>query len=108
MEHEAIAVLTFECINDLLVAGSAQSSNHQSLGLTAGKQGRAVSTWQYAIANFNRTHCACIATINPWLTIQNLATHNLRFDIKQNIANRYFINCAIGSHFCHDIFRDGF
>jgi len=50
-----------------------------------------MGAWQNAVANFNRTHSACVATINAWLTGQNLTANDFGFHFKQQSFNRYFV-----------------
>ena len=48
MQHERVLALSFNGINDLCIPVCAQGSRHQRLGLTTGKQGRAVRPGQHA------------------------------------------------------------
>ena len=72
MKHKAIAVLTCQRINLLLITCRTQSSEYERLSFTARKQGRAVSTWQHTGTNSDWTHGACVTTIDTWLTVENL------------------------------------
>ena len=72
MQHEAVAAVAFERVNDLLVGFSTQSGNHQGLRLTAREQGRAVCAWQNAQADFDRANGARVTAIDTGLTTQNL------------------------------------
>ncbi len=56
-----------------------------------------MGTRQYAITNFNGAYGSGIATINAWLTIKNLATHDLCFNLKQEITNFDFIHLTLSS-----------
>ena len=82
VKHEAFTILALQSIDDLLILLGAQGSNDQRLGLTAGKQYRAMRARQYRGTNADRTHGTGITTINTWLSVQNLSTHNFGFKIK--------------------------
>ena len=43
--------------------------------------------WQHRVANFNGTDGTCIAAINAWLACQDLAAHNVGFNVKQHAFN---------------------
>ena len=42
MQHEALAILAFERVDDWFIGPGAQSGNAECLGFAAGEQGRAV------------------------------------------------------------------
>ena len=79
VKHEAIAVLTGERVNHLLVLLGAERGNHQRLRFAARKERRAVRAWQHAGADRDRTHGACVATVDAWLAAQNLLANGFRF-----------------------------
>ena len=87
MKHEAVTVLTGQCIDFLFVARGAECGHHQRLRLTTGEQGRTVGARQYAATNRNRTNSARIATIDTWLAIKNLRANNLRLQTKHDVAD---------------------
>jgi hypothetical protein len=58
VQHERIATLAFEGIDDLRVAGRAERHRADRLGLTAGEQRRTVSLGQYIDFAGDGTHGA--------------------------------------------------
>ena len=84
MQHEAIAILALQRVDDLLVAAGAQRGNDQRLGFATGKQRRAMGARQHAGANGDRAHGAGIAAIDARLAVENLAAHDLGFQIRKS------------------------
>ena len=87
MKHEAITVLTGQCINLLFITCRTQSSDYECLSFTARKQGRAVSTWQHTGTNSNWAHSTRIAAIDTWLTVENLRANDFGFEIEHHVTN---------------------
>ena len=87
VQHEAVFKLASQSVNALGIALGTQSGNHQSLGFTAGEQGRAMGAGQHRIADFNRAHGAGVAAIDARLASQNLATNNARLDLEQQVVH---------------------
>src|SRR3546814_6406875 len=83
VQHEAIGIFALQCIDGLFVAARAQGSNHHRLGLSAGKQCRAMRARQYTGTDADRADSSGIAAINTRLAIQNLAADNLGLTIKE-------------------------
>ncbi len=94
MEHEAVAVLALQRVDDLLVALGAQGGHHQRLRLTAREQRRAVRARQHRRADLDRAHRAGVATVDTRLAVQNLAAHDLRFELEQDVVDFH----AVGFH----------
>ena len=62
-----------------------------------------MGAWQYAIADFDRAHCAGVATINARLAGQNLAANNAGFDVKQHALDLDTVKGkAVGLQVGHD------
>ncbi len=96
MEHEALAVLAHQGIDDLLVASGSQGHRHQSLRLAAGKQRRTVSPRQHAGTDRDRPHRARIAAVDAWLAVENLVTHDLRFEIEEDVLDLARVDLGAG------------
>ena len=88
MEHEAIAVLAHERVDDLLVARGAEGAATMRLRLAAREQRRAVRARQDAGANRDRPHGARIATIDARLAGEDLLADDLGFEIEQQRCER--------------------
>ena len=84
VHQEAVFVLAGQCIDALGITLCAQCRHHQRLGLTTREQCRTVGARQHRVADFDRPHGACIATINARFAGQNLAAHEAGFDVKQH------------------------
>jgi len=87
MQHEAIRVLTHQCIDLLFIACSTQSCDNQCLRFTTGKQCRTMSTRQDAGTDSDRTHGTCVATIDTRFAIKDLRTNDFCFQIEQDVAD---------------------
>ena len=93
VEQEGIFKLTCQRINTLRIALGTQCGDHQSLGFATCEQRRTMGTGQHRVTDFDRTHCACIATVNTGLTSQNLRTHDVGFDVEQHALDLDAIKC---------------
>ncbi len=88
MHHEAIAVLALKRVDDLFVARSAERRRHQRLGLASCEQRGPVGARQQARADRYRTHRAGIAPIDSRFAVEDLAAHDLRFQLEAD-----FLDC---------------
>jgi len=84
VEHEAVAVLAHQRVDDLLVLLGAEGGDHQRLGLAAGEQRRAVGARQHAQPDLDRPHGAGVASVDARLAFENLAAHDARLQIEQD------------------------
>ena len=104
MEHEAVFKLTRQGVNALCITFCTQGGHHQSLGFTACEQGRAVGAGQHAIANFDSAHRAGVAAVDARLACQNLAAHDLGFNVKQHTFDGHRIElCAFSLQRRHHV-----
>ena len=67
VEHEAVAVLAHQRVDDLLVARGAERGDDQRLRLAAREQRRAVRARQHAGADGDRPHGARVAAVDARL-----------------------------------------
>ena len=100
MKHEAIAVLAHDAVDHLRIACRTQRGHDQCLGFATREQCAAVCTGQHAKANRNGTHGAGIATVDTGLTCQDLATHQLGFDVEQNVLDFDIVGGSVARRFC--------
>jgi hypothetical protein len=81
MQHEILAVLPFERVDDLLILTGPERRHRQRLRLASGEQCRAVSPPKDPDLARNRPDGVGIATVNPRSPAQNSATDDLLFEI---------------------------
>ena len=84
MQHEAVGVFAGERVNDLLVARSTQSGYGQGLSFTARKQCGTVGARQHAGLNIDRADSAGIAAVDARLSVKNLTTNHIGFQMFEN------------------------
>ena len=63
-----------------------------------------MGTWQHAGTDGDRTHGACVATIDTWLTAQDLAAYDLSFQCAEQFA--HFIVRYVLEFRCRQCSRD--
>ena len=95
VEHEALAVLARERVDDLLVAAGAERHGDQRLGFAAGEQGRAVGARQHAHAHVDRPHGARVAAVDARLAVEDLAAHDLRPRLKKVSLTRFDVRLRV-------------
>ena len=66
-----------------------------------------MGAWQNAIADFDRTNGAGVATIDTWFAGQDTATNDTGFQIKQDVADGVGINCYTSRIFAISELRFG-
>src|SRR4029077_11472909 len=98
VEHEALAVLAGERVDDLLVAPGAERDRPQRLGLAAGKQRRAVGARQHADAHGDRAHSARVTAVDARLAIEDLAAHDLRLEVEADVLHGLRGRPALGAY----------
>src|SRR5437763_14963309 len=76
VEHEALAILAGERVDDLLVAPGAERDGDQRLRLAAREQRRAVGARQHADAAADRPYGARDAPVDARLAVEQLAAHD--------------------------------
>ena len=81
MQHEILAVLSLERVDDLLVLTGPERRYRERLGLASGEQCRAVSATKDPDLARDRPHGAAIATVNPRSAPQNSTTDDLLLEI---------------------------
>ena len=81
VQHKAVGVFAAQCVDDLLIARSAQRGNGKGLRFATGKQCRAVCARQHVGLDVDGAHGAGVAPINARLPRQNLTTHHIGFQL---------------------------
>ncbi len=87
VQHEAVGIFALQRVDFLLVTRGAQGRHHQRLGFATGEQGGTVGARQYAGTDGDRAHGAGIATVDARFAVENLAAHDLGFQV----LNRFLI-----------------
>src|SRR3984893_690282 len=85
VQHEILAVLPFERVDDLLVLTGPERRYRERLGLASGEQCRAVSAAKDSDLARNWPDGAGIATINPRSAPQHSATDDLLLEILEQL-----------------------
>ena len=88
MQHEVLAVLALERVDDLLVLAGAERRDDQRLCLAAREQHRAVRPWQDADLAVDRPHRSRVASVDPSPVAQNGAAHDLLLDILEQFQRQ--------------------
>ena len=87
MQHEALAPVAFQGIDDLRIARGAEGGRDQRLGLAAREQRRAVGARQHTHLDSDRSYGLEIATVDAWLAVEDAITHDLAFETEERIAH---------------------
>ena len=85
VEHEAVAVLAHQRVDDLLVARGAERGHDHRLRLAAREQRRAVRTRQHAGADADRAHGARVAAVDARLAGEDLLADDLRLEVEHEV-----------------------
>ena len=97
MEDEAIAALSGEAVDDLLILLRAKRREGERLRFAAGEERGTVGARKDAHADFDRTHRAGVAAVNTGLAAENTVTHKVRFHFKQNAVHFVLIERGFGA-----------
>ena len=96
VEHEALAVLAHQRVDDLLVARGAERGDDQRLRLAAREQRRAVRARQHAGADGDRAHGARVAAVDARLAGEDLVADDLRFEVEQRCCSTWLRVSGVG------------
>ena len=81
VQHEVLAVLAFERVDDLLVLPGAERRDAQRLRLAAGEQGGAVRARQHAHLGDDRAHGAGVAPVDAQPGVQDGVADDVGFQL---------------------------
>ena len=87
MQHERLATLAFERIDDLRIAGGAERGGDQRLGLAAREQRRTVGTRQHADLDRDRAHGLEVAAVDARLAVEDALAHDAALELEQFFAD---------------------
>ncbi len=89
MQHEVLAVFSLERIDDLLVLPGAERGDGQRLGFAAGEQRAAMAARQGADLSHDGTHRFGIAPVDALAGLDDIAAHDILFDILEDAARHF-------------------
>ena len=87
MQHEVLAVLALERVDDLLVLAGAERGHHQRLGLAAGEQRRAVGARQHADLGHDRADGLGVAAVDALAGVEDGAAHDVGLEVAELLAD---------------------
>ena len=85
VQHEWVATLTFQCIDDLGISGRTQSNRANRLGFTTGEQGGTVYFSQDVHFTGNGTYSAGVTTVDTGFTGQNALAYQILLNALEDI-----------------------
>ena len=86
MQHEVLAVLALERVDDLLVLAGAERGHDQRLRLAAGEQRRAVGARQHADLGHDRTHGLGVAAVDALAGVEDGVAHDVGLEVAELLA----------------------
>ena len=79
VQHEALAVLAFQRVDDLLILAGAQRGHAEGLGFAAGEQRGAMGARQDADLGHDRADGAGVAAVDPDARVENGVADDVGF-----------------------------
>ena len=96
MQHEPLAVLAGQRVDHLLVLAGAERGDDQRLGFAAGEQCRAMGPGQNADFADDRTDRLGVATVDADAGIEDLAAHDVGFQLLEDLAGNLKVVRLLG------------
>ena len=84
MQHEVLAVLALERIDDLLVLPGAERGDAQRLRLAAREQRGAVRARQNANLGDDRPHCPGVAAVDAHAGVEDAVADDVRLQVMED------------------------
>ena len=110
MQQERFLVGSLQRVDELFVFGGAERGDHQSLGLAAGKQRRAVGARQHADFRHDRPHGLDVAAVDALAGVEDVPAHDLGFELLEHAGDLKLVVFrfgAFGEEVRHDLLLDG-
>ena len=96
VQHEVLAVLAVERVDDLLVLAGAERGDDERLGFAAGEQRRAVGARQDADLGDDRPDRLGVAAVDARLAAQDRAAHDVLFQVLEELAGQACLRGVVG------------
>src|SRR5579883_79207 len=87
MQHERLAALALQAVDDLRIASGAERRHDERLRLTTGEESRAVRARQYAYLDRDRPDGLGIATVDARLAVQDPLAHDVTFQLEERAVD---------------------
>ena len=91
VQQERLFVGALQRVDELLVFGGAERRDHQSLGLAAGEQRRAVGARQHADFRHDLADGLDVAAVDALAGVENVPAHDLGFELLEHAGNRQLV-----------------
>jgi hypothetical protein len=104
VQHEGLAALALQRVNDLRIATGAERRDHEGLRLTAREQRRAMGTRQYTDLHGDRANRRRIATVDTRIAAEDPLADDLAFEAEQLIT--HVISGVLGRFAARQLFGD--
>src|SRR5256886_8374836 len=89
VQHERLAALALERVDDLRIARGAESGRHQRLGLAAGEQRRAVGARHHPDLDGDRAHGARVASVDARLAVEDSLAHDVALELEEHALDLF-------------------
>src|SRR5215472_10391677 len=89
VQHERLAPLALEAVDDLRIAGGAEGGDDHRLGLAAGEERRAVSARQYTDPDCYRAHGARVAPVDARLAVEDPLAHDVALELEEHALDAF-------------------
>ena len=110
MQHEVLAIVLGEPVDDLLVLSGAERGDHQRLGLAAGEQRRAVRPGQDADLDRYGADGLGVAAVDALLGVQDVLANDVLLQRLEDVAgdggDELLVQCRVGVELGGDAFLD--
>ena len=87
MQHEGLAALALEAIDDLRIAGGAERRHDERLRLTAGEERGAVGARQHAHLHGDRPDRPGVAAVDARLAVQDPLAHDVALELEEDAVD---------------------
>ncbi len=97
VQQERLFVRSLQRVDELLVFGGAERGDHQSLGLAAGEQRRAVGARQHADFRRDLPNGFYVAAVDALAGVEDVPAHDLGFELLEHAGNRGLVVLRFGA-----------
>ena len=97
MQHEVLAVIAFERIDDLLVLAGAEGGDHHRLGLAAGEHGTAVNAGEKTSLRNDRSHRLGVAAIDALAGVEDGVPDDVLFQLLELASDQNVVGTFLAT-----------